>query len=107
MTIDDTNDSAQGLVDAINSSDADVSATIVNNGSTTSDAYQIVLTSEKTGVSNQIQITNTLAEPTQGELKPAFDVTVNQARDAQIALGSEGAIVVNSATNQLKTSSTV
>jgi flagellar hook-associated protein 2 len=55
VTIDGTNNSLQGIRDAINAAKIGVSATIVNDGSGT--PYRLALTSEKSGVSNSLKIT--------------------------------------------------
>jgi len=52
ITIDDTNNSLNGLRDAINAADAGVSASIVNNGS----GYQLLITAES-GETNQLSLT--------------------------------------------------
>lgn len=53
ITLNSSNDTLQGLADAINKANFGVSATIVNNGS----GYQLALTS-KTGTDNQLNITS-------------------------------------------------
>lgn len=55
ITIDGTNNTLQGIRDAINSAKIGVTATIVNDGSGT--PYRLVLTSEKSGVNNSMKIT--------------------------------------------------
>jgi flagellar hook-associated protein 2 len=55
VTIDGTNNTLQGIRDAINTAKIGVSATIVNDGSGT--PYRLALTSEKSGVSNSLKIT--------------------------------------------------
>ncbi len=52
ITIDDSNNSLQGLADAINAAEAGVQASIVNDGS----GYRLLLTSPS-GASNQLEIT--------------------------------------------------
>ncbi|CAG7855889.1 partial Flagellar hook-associated protein 2, partial [biofilm metagenome] len=54
ITIDGTNNTLQGIRDAINNAQIGVSASIVNDGSGT--PYRLVLTSEKSGVSNSLKI---------------------------------------------------
>lgn len=53
ITIDSSNNTLQGLRDAINSANAGVTATIVNDGGTT--PYRLVLTSSTTGTTNAFQ----------------------------------------------------
>lgn len=55
LTIDGTNNSLQGIRNAINTAKIGVTATIVNDGSGT--PYRLALTSEKSGVSNSLKIT--------------------------------------------------
>lgn len=55
VTIDGTNNTLQGIRDAINTAKIGVTATIVNDGSGT--PYRLALTSEKSGVSNSLKIT--------------------------------------------------
>jgi flagellar hook-associated protein 2 len=54
ITIDGTNNSLQGIRDAINTAKIGVTATIVNDGSGT--PYRLALTSEKSGISNSLKI---------------------------------------------------
>lgn len=55
VTIDSTNNSLQGIRDAINAADIGVTATIVNDGSAA--PYRLVLSSADNGVSNSMNIT--------------------------------------------------
>jgi flagellar hook-associated protein 2 len=55
VTIDSTNNTLQGIRDAINAAGIGVSATIVNDGSGT--PYRLVLSSDNTGASNSLKIT--------------------------------------------------
>ena len=52
ITIDSSNNTLAGMRDAINASNASITATIVNNGST----HQLVITSKDTGEVNSLQI---------------------------------------------------
>lgn len=52
IEIDDSNDTLQGMANAINESDAGVSASIINTG----EGYRLVLNSEETGTANQINL---------------------------------------------------
>jgi len=54
ITIDSTNNSLQGIRDAINAAQIGVTATIVNDGSAT--PYRLVLASDNNGVSNSLNI---------------------------------------------------
>jgi flagellar hook-associated protein 2 len=55
VTIDSSNNSLQGIRDAINSADIGVTATIVNDGDAAA-PYRLVLSSETKGVSNSVKI---------------------------------------------------
>lgn len=72
VTIDSTNNTVQGLVDAINNSGAEVSATIINEGTSGATPYRLLLTSKKTGAANTIQIVNNLATAGGGASRPSF-----------------------------------
>ncbi|MCP4634279.1 MAG: flagellar filament capping protein FliD, partial [candidate division Zixibacteria bacterium] len=63
ITIDSTNNTLEGLRDAINDADAGVSASIINDGSS-NNAYRLILTSEGTGLENSIDLTIDLADGT-------------------------------------------
>lgn len=56
ITISNTNNSLQGIRDSINAANIGVTASIVNNGNTTS-PYNLVLTSKDTGLANSMKIT--------------------------------------------------
>ncbi|MBZ0105904.1 MAG: flagellar filament capping protein FliD [Sulfuricella denitrificans] len=55
LTIDSTNNTLEGIRNAINAAKAGVTATIVNDGSGT--PYRLALSSDSTGISNSIKIT--------------------------------------------------
>lgn len=59
ITIDSTNSTLDGLMRAINNADAGVSASVINDG-TSSSPYRLLLTAESTGLSSEITITNQL-----------------------------------------------
>lgn len=100
ITIDSTNNTLQGLANAINAAAGDVSATIVNDGSAT--PYKLLLTSKKTGQVNDIEITNNLADSAGDAIKPTLTTTVQAAADASITVGSGGgAMTIASATNTM------
>jgi flagellar hook-associated protein 2 len=99
VTIDSTNNTLQGLADAINNSGAGVVASVINDGS--ANPYRLLVTSKTTGAANQIAITNNLTTGSGQDidLDPATR-TIQTAADAQIVLGSgAGAITINSASN--------
>lgn len=58
ITIDNTNDTLQGLSNAINDADAGVSASIINTGN----GYRLVLNSDETGSANEIQMRTDAAD---------------------------------------------
>ena len=69
IVIDETNDTIQGYVDAINALDMDVTANIIKTGNKEK-PFQIVLTSKKTGQEGEIKVISNL----QGEaIIPNFD----------------------------------
>lgn len=101
ITIDSNNDTLQGLADSINSANAGVSATIVQDGI---GGYRLLMTSTAAGSANAITVTNGLDPDHDGAVKPAFDFDnpVQAATNASVTLGTgSGAITVQSATNQV------
>ena len=71
VTINSANATLQGLTNAINASGAGVTASIVNDGSG-NDANRLLLTSNSTGTSNAINITNNLTNTAGGAATPEF-----------------------------------
>ncbi len=69
ILIDETNDNLQGYVDAINSLDTDVSASIIKTGNKER-PFQVVLTSKKTGKEGKVVVSSYLKGS--GEA-PTFD----------------------------------
>jgi flagellar hook-associated protein 2 len=101
ITIDSSNDTLQGLANAINKANAGVTASIINNGN--SAGYQLLLTANNTGTANAFTITNNLAASGGGAIQPTFTDTVQAASDASISIGSgSGALTVTSSTNQIE-----
>jgi flagellar hook-associated protein 2 len=97
IVVDSTNDTLQGLADAINGENTGVSAAVINDGSGT--PYRLLLTSSQTGASNTISVTNNLSGS--GASIDATDTVVQAAADAQVTVGSgAGALTVTSPTNQ-------
>jgi flagellar hook-associated protein 2 len=104
ITVDGTNNTLQGLADAINNSDSDVAAAIVRDGAGGATPYRLILTSKQSGAANTISVTNNLGATSGGATQPQFDLNnpVEAAADATISLGSgPGAITVNSETNRI------
>ncbi len=92
ITIDATNNSLVGIKNAINSADIGVTASIINDGSS-SNPYRLILTSDKTGISSQIHVTSQLTGGANLDFETAsFDdpelINMNSASDSQITLGS-------------------
>lgn len=58
ITIDETNNTLQGIRDAINAAGAGFTASILNDGSAT--PYRLVITSDDSGTANALTITNNL-----------------------------------------------
>ncbi len=74
ITINNTNDTLQGLADAINNANAGVTATIINDGSS-SQGYRLLLTANNSGTANAITITNNLAADSGTTQRPEFNTT--------------------------------
>ena len=105
ITIDSNNNNLSDLASAINSSGTGISATIVKDSAGGATPYRLLLSSSKTGASNQITVTNNLAADSGSAVKPVinFGTPVQAASDARVTLGSgAGAISVTSSTNQFK-----
>lgn len=103
ITIDDSNDTLQGLADSINLTQSDISASIVQDGSSGT-PFRLLLTSSKTGESNAITVTNSLADSAGGAVKPAFDFAnpVQEATNAAVRLGTgSGAFTVENESNRI------
>lgn len=74
ITINNGNATLQGLADAINNSNAGVTASIVNDGST-AQGYHLLLTADNSGTANAVTITNNLAASSGSTLRPEFNAT--------------------------------
>jgi len=105
VTIDATNNSLQGIRDAINNANLGVSATIVNDGSAT--PYRLVLTSTQTGANSGMNITVAGDATLQGLL--GYDVTLaanqklTQTVAPQDAAFKVNGVSVTSASNSVTT----
>ena len=105
ITIDGNNDTLSGLAAAINSAGTGVSASIVQDSSGGITPFRLLLTSSRSGTSNEIKVTNSLGVSTGTAIRPEIDflTPVQTASDARVTLGSgAGAIAVTSSTNQFK-----
>ena len=93
ITIDASNNTLEGVRDAINAAHAGVTATVINAGGAT--PYKLVLSADATGAANTIQVTNNLAA---GELHDAVAslAEVRPARDATLTVNG---VAVTSASN--------
>ena len=102
ITIDDTNNTVSGLVDAINTQSDDISASIIFDQA--NGVNRILLTSQHTGASNQIVVDNNLAATSDSQTQPDFSgLAIQEATNAQIQLGSgAGAIVAEYDSNQVE-----
>lgn len=105
IVIDSTNDTLQGLADSINIADIGVSASIVQDGTSSGAPARLLLSSSETGEANAITITNDLQASSGGSVKPVFDFgqPVQAAQNARVLLGSgPGALTVETSGNKLE-----
>ncbi|MDK8463875.1 flagellar filament capping protein FliD [Marinobacter sp. SS13-12] len=94
VTIDSSNDSLQGLANAINESDAGVSAGVIDTGN----GYQLVLSADETGTANSVSIsvsgdsggTNTDNE---GLSRFAFNDTMDPGAGLQETIAANDAVM--------------
>ncbi|HQT31248.1 MAG TPA: flagellar filament capping protein FliD [Thiobacillus sp.] len=100
ITIDGSNNTLQGIRDAINSAATGVTATIVNDGSGT--PYRLALSSSSTGASNSLKITTSGGDGTLNSLlgyDPAGTQNLTQTLAAQNAKLTVNGIAITSASN--------
>lgn len=100
ITIDSSNNTLEGIRDAINAANLGVSATLVNDGSAT--PYRLVLTSTSTGASQSMRITTSGGDGSIGTLlgyDPEGTQNLNQTQAAQNAALTVNGIAISSATN--------
>lgn len=105
LTIDSSNNTLEGLRDAINEADFGVSATIVNDGS----GYRLLLNSAQTGAENSIEISvndtgdsnNTDANGLSALAFNASASNIEQTAAAADAVFSINGLSINSATNRV------
>lgn len=97
ITVDSSNDTLEGLANAINNSAAPVNASIVNDGSGDDmQGYRLLLSSRATGTANRIVLTNNLEPSGNGITKPAFDTgTIGHAMS--LATNSGTAVIQSNA----------
>jgi flagellar hook-associated protein 2 len=106
LTIDSTNNSLQGIRDAINAAKMGVTASIINDGSAT--PYRLVITSGSTGAANSMKISASgdatvsalLAnDPTAGSATGALGQNMSETVTARNANLSVNGIAVSKASN--------
>jgi len=100
ITIDGTNNTLEGIRDAINATAMGVSATIVNDGSGT--PYRLALSSSNTGVSNSFKITASGGDGSINSLlgyDPEGTQNLSQSLAAQNANLTVNGIAITSASN--------
>lgn len=100
ITIDGSNNTLQGIRDAINAANMGVNATIVNDGSGT--PYRLALTSSSSGASNSLKIATSGGDGTLNSLlayDPAGVKNLTQTVVAQNASFTVNGIAVSKASN--------
>lgn len=100
ITIDSTNNTLQGIRDAINAANMGVTATIVNDGSAT--PYRLTVTSNSTGASNSLKITTAGGDGTINTLlgyDPAGTQNLNQSVAAENANFTVNGIAISKTSN--------
>jgi len=101
VTIDSTNNTLQGMANAINAANIGVTATIVNDGSATA-PYRLSLTSNNSGSSNSLKITTSGGDGTINSLlgyDPSLTQNMTQTVAAQNANFTVNGIAISSASN--------
>lgn len=97
ITVDSSNDTLEGLANAINNSAAPVNASIVNDGSgDDKQGYRLLLSSRATGTANRIVLTNNLEPSGNGITRPAFD-TGTIGRAMSLATNSGTSVIQSNA----------
>lgn len=100
ITIDASNNTLQGISDAINAAQMGVTATVVNDGSGT--PYRLSLTSSSTGVTNSLKITTSGGDGTINSLlgyDPAGTQNLSQTIAAQNSAFTVNGIAISKASN--------
>lgn len=105
IEIDETNDTLQGMANAINDSDAGVSASIINTGT----GYRLVMSANETGEANRINISATDADGNNTDAGGLSQFVMNdqvqnldETTAAEDALFSINGIEVTSASNTVE-----
>ncbi|KAB2319114.1 flagellar filament capping protein FliD [Betaproteobacteria bacterium SCN1] len=100
VVIDSTNNTLEGIRDAINSAGMGVTATLVNDGSGT--PWRLALTSTESGATNSLKITTSGGDGTLDNLlayDPAGTQNMTQTQAAQNASLTVNGIAITSASN--------
>jgi flagellar hook-associated protein 2 len=100
ITIDGTNNTLEGMRDAINAAQMGITATIVNDGSGT--PYRLAISSSSSGVSNSLKITTSGGDGTINTLlgyDPAGVQNLNQTIAAQNADFTVNGIAISKTSN--------
>ncbi len=87
LTIDTSNNTLEGLVQAINDADVGATAFIINDGGASATPYRIAVTADETGASNTIVLDGSGLS---GGTAPTFTQT-QTAQDAKITLDPDSA----------------
>jgi flagellar hook-associated protein 2 len=99
INIDTTNNTLQGIAQAINAATQDLRASIINDGS--AEPYKLVITARRTGENSTFQITNNLTLGDGADIN-LQERTLQQASDALLKLGSgNDALLIRSSTNNI------
>lgn len=102
ITIDSSNNTLEGIRDAINAAEMGVTATIVNDGSGT--PYRLVLTSNTSGASSSLKITTSGGDGSIDSLlgyDPAGTQSLTQTQAAQNASLTVNGIAITSPSNTI------
>ncbi len=105
ITINNTNNTLQGISSAINAANIGVTATIVNDGSAIA-PFRIAITSNTTGTTSSMKITTTGGDGTVGAIlgyDPAGVKSMSQTVAAQNASFTVNGIAISSASNTVST----
>ncbi|MCA9087476.1 MAG: flagellar filament capping protein FliD [Planctomycetaceae bacterium] len=100
IVVDGSNDNLQALATTISNEVEGVSAAVIQTGT----GYRLLLSSDKTGTSQEIQINSTLAADSGEQTQVVFDLgnPVQAAADSVVKLGSgAGAITVTSSNTRV------
>lgn len=104
ITLDSSNNTLEGIRDAINAADAGITASIVNDGSDT--PYRLVLTSDSTGTESEMTVTYTGTDSTdQASSLFGYDGTTGNMTETVEALDAEltiNGIAISSQSNTVE-----